>query len=300
MKVVKLKAGLGNQMFQYAFARLLEIGYGIDDVRIDISYFDNPGMRKYLDNGIELLNVHYKVASKDDLKTIRVPYNNNTPHHLQHRLVAASQALLNKNYYFEKTRQYQDVNSILKYSYFDGYWQSWRYLDPIKEIVRKEFTPRNKLSSQSQEYINRYRTCESVFVGVRRGDYLANNKEAKHYGAPSIEYYERAIKLANERLGNPTFIIFSDDIEWVKQTLDFTRGGIDTNKIEYRTSEKIYDNFEEMYVMSSCKHAIVSNSTFNFWGAWLEDNQNKLVIAPKDWFKDGSPIDIFPPRWIQI
>lgn len=300
MKIVKLKAGLGNQMFQYAFMRLLQVKYGFKEVLLDTSYFGYKDYMKYVESGLDMLKVSYHVASRDDLKKIHVPYNNFQPHHLMHRIVSASQAVINPKYYFEKNRAYVNIDSILKYSYFDGYWQSWKYLEPIRKILIEEFQPRNGLSELSKSYVERYGRLNSVFVGVRKGDYTESSKATSHYGAPSLKYYKRALKIINQSIQDPFFVVFSDDIEWVKANIDFKKIGIREDQIEYRDQGKIFSDFEEIYVMASCKHAIISNSTFNFWGAWMIKNPMKIVIAPKDWFKDGKPIDIIPPLWKRI
>lgn len=300
MKIVKLKAGLGNQMFQYAFAKLLMVKYGVDDVLIDTSYFAHRNFAKYLDNGLNMLSVTYTLANKKDLRKYNVPYNSFEPHHFFHRAVSAFQYIFNKNYYFEKNRDYVDINTILKYSYFDGYWQSWRYIEPIREILLKDFKPKNSLSNLTKSYIEKFRLLNAVFVGIRKGDYTESAKSTSHYGSPSFEYYKEAINIMKSKIANPYFIIFSDDIEWVKTNFNFEKIGIDISRIEFRDGSSVYNNFEEMYVMASCKHAIISNSTFNFWGAWLIENKEKMVVAPKEWFKDGKPIDIVPPDWIQI
>lgn len=287
-------------MFQYAFCKLLETKYGLDNVLIDTSYFSRKNVKKYLENGLQMLSVDFTIASKKDLKRIGVPYNSFQPHHFLHRFVAGMQALFNKKYYFEKNRQFVDVDSILKYSYFDGYWQSWKYLEPVNGIILKDFQPKNGLSSLTKESTERYKRLNSVFVGVRRGDYAKSSKSLKMWGAPSIHYYEEAVRIINEKVENPFFVIFSDDIEWVKDNLNFEILGISKRQIEYRDKSLIFNNFEELFVMASCKHAIISNSTFNFWGAWLIENKEKVVIAPKEWFKNGDQIDIIPPYWIQI
>ena len=300
MRIVKLKAGLGNQMFQYAFMLLLRDKYKLDDVRIDVSYYDNEKFKKYLDSGINLLNVHYSVASREDLKKSHIPYNNYPPHSFKHRAIAGIQTLFNKRYYFERNRDYVDVNSILRYAYFDGYWQSWRYLEPVRDILKKEFRPKTDLSSKTLRFIQKIGSFESVFIGVRKGDYTETSKATEHYGVPSIDYYCSAIQRIKMSLINPYFVVFSDDINWVKQNIDFNQMGVETSMIEFRNESDVYSDFEELFVMASCKNAIISNSTFNFWGAWLIDNPDKLVIAPKEWFKDGSPIDIIPPTWVQL
>ena len=140
----------------------------------------------------------------------------------------------------------------------------------------------------------------SVMVGVRKGDYTKGKKAISKFGAPSLDYYETAIKIILEKVEKPVFVVFSDDIEWVKENLTLeTRPGLDI-AVEYREKNKVNNDFEELFVMASCKHAIISNSTFNFWGAWLIRNPDKIVVAPKEWFKDNSPIDIVPSTWIKI
>ena len=300
MKIVKFKAGLGNQMFQYAFLRLLQTKYGFEEVLADTSYFEHKDYKKYLDSGINLLSVEYCTASKKQLHRILVPYNGFEPHRPMHRLVVGSQAILNPNYYFEKNRDYVNVSSILKYSYFDGYWQSWRYLEPVRDLLLKEFQPKSKLSKKTQGFVSKYRSMNSVFVGVRKGDYTESSKSTEHYGAPCLEYYKKAIAIILDKVDNPFFVVFSDDIDWVKEKLDFRQAGILDGQIEYRDIEKIHSNFEELYVMASCKHAVMSNSNFNFWGAWMINNPDKIVVAPIEWFKDGKPIDIIPTEWNRI
>ena len=287
-------------MFQYAFARLLQEKYNVNNVFLDTSYFDNSFAERYLKNGIELLNVNYQVADKNLLHKHFFLYNDFTPHHFMHRSVAGIQAILNPAYYFEKDRDYRKVENIINHIYFDGYWQSWRYLDPIDNILREEFKPRNSLAEQTLSFIKKYSAKKAVFIGIRRGDYASSSVSCKHYGVTSIEYYKQAITQIVKRIHNAFFVIFSDDIEWVHSQINFNEFGISKEQIEHRDRDKIVSDFEEMYVMASCKHAIISNSTFNFWGAWLIDNPKKIVIAPKDWFKDGSPIDIVPPTWLKI
>lgn len=287
-------------MFQYAFAKLLATKYGVDNVLIDTSYFAHKSFAKYLDKGLNLLSVTYTTASKKDLHKYHIPYNSFKPHHFFHRAIVALQHFFNKRYFFEKNRAYVDVDAILKYSYFDGYWQSWRYIEPVRDILLEDFKPKNELSNLTKDYIKKYNSLNAVFIGIRKGDYSESAKSISHYGLPSFEYYKEAIEIIRNKVTNPYFVIFSDDIEWVKENFDFKKMGIDVSHLEFRDKEIVSNDFEETYVMASCKHAIISNSTFNFWGAWLIENKDKIVVAPKEWFKDGKPIDIVPPEWIQI
>lgn len=272
MKIVKVKGGLGNQMFQYAFHRLLQEKYHCEDVRLDLKYYGDAGV--------------------DDIRLSRLG-------RMHTRFQAATDAKLNKKYFFENNRAYRDVPALLDYQYYDGYWQSWRYLEPVAQQLRREFTC-DDLSEQTLGYMKRFGGMNSVFVGVRRGDYFDNEKLANHYGRTDVEYYKKAVAYMRERLDHPVFVFFSNDMPWVREHLSCDVMGLEADSVIYREKQDITDDFEELFVMRSCRNAIVTNSTFNFWGAWLMENQDKIIVAPRDWFKDDRPIDIIPDDWVRI
>ena len=134
----------------------------------------------------------------------------------------------------------------------------------------------------------------AVFIGVRKGDYAADKKSIEHYGNFDSQYYLAAMKTIASKVENPKFYVFSNDVEWCKKNLDW--GGYN---IFYREPEQQTDDFEELMLMSSCKHAIIVNSTYNWWGAYLIKNPDKIVCCPKKWFFDDAPIDIVPDSWIK-
>lgn len=300
MKIVRFKGGLGNQMFQYAFLRLLQIKYELDDVKADFSDYskikgDNIRIPRIFD-----MQITVDEAVQSELDRVRKFSYAGTPLSLQYKMKLLVEVIINTRYYFEWDRKYRDIDKIIRNSYFDGYWQSWKYLVDIENILRNEFCAKKEISQMSQIAIERYQNCNSVFIGVRRGDYLTNKKMIKHYGGIDFDYYKRAINYISARISNPTFIFFSNDIEWVKENMTRETLSIEKGAIEYREEQDIYSDFEELYVMSSCKNAIITNSTFNFWGAWLIDNPEKIVVAPGEWFKDGKKIDIVPEQWIKM
>lgn len=299
MKVVNFKGGLGNQMFQYAFLRRLETQFGINDIYGDFSFYAANKCRK---PDIFKMNVKCKRVQESDLKNIFIFKSSNTNGFdvNKNRIQTGLEALFNRKYFFEKSRDVVNLSKILNYHYYDGYWQSWQYLEGIENLLREEFMPVDKLNWQTIQSINKYEKINSVFVGVRRGDYFADKKSGKHYGETDLAYYKNAIRVINSRLENPVFIFFSNDIEWVKKNMQAASMNLMDEQIIYREKKDIYDDFEELFVMGACRNAIISNSTFNFWGAWLIDNSNKIVIAPKQWFKDNKTIEIIPPGWIKI
>ena len=133
----------------------------------------------------------------------------------------------------------------------------------------------------------------SVFVGIRRGDYL-KKANIRKYGMTDVGYYVKALDYIVNHVENPVFYVFSDDINWAKANIIFPE------KVIFRDKECQVSDEEELFLMASCKHAIISNSTFNWWGAWMINNPNKIIIAPEKWFKDGEKIDIIPDDWIRM
>ena len=147
----------------------------------------------------------------------------------------------------------------------------------------------------STSFISSIETDETVFVGVRKGDYNTSFHARKHYGSFPQTYYEKAISIIKRTVRNPVFYIFSNDIDWCKQNLRF-----DESVVFYRNNEDQTDDFEELIIMSKFKHAIICNSTFQWWGAFLINNPGKVIVSPADWFADKKTIEIVPPTWVKI
>lgn len=291
MKIVRLKAGFGNQLFQYAFGIRLGQVLGCS-VKYDIFYFEKTP--EYL-NSLMQLNLNLDIASDDDVSQVCYFSHKQKPHSFLYRSFILAEAIMNKQYYFERNRDYVDISQIGKYEYFDGYWQSWRYLSQIKHRLIKEFYPKKSISFEAQKDIEFAKQGEKVCVGLRFADY---NKENRHYYIPDEQYYSNAIRYCLQNLNKPEFYVFSDDIERAKKLIHKTK--ISGDKVHYREKQDVLKDHEELLVMSSCKHAIIPNSTFHWWAAWLKDSKDSLVVAPKHWFVDGSKIDIIPPSWVKI
>lgn len=290
MKIVKLKGGLGNQMFQYAFACLIHSTTG-EDVKLDLTdyaalekdYLRKPRILEY--------NCTLQVANEAEAKQPLMLKKFSKPFTLIWKCKTAVEAIANRKYYYEKNREFVDVSSIARYSYYNGYWQNYKYVEAVRDRLDKEFTPRMELSENTKRAIQEVHNCQSVFVGVRRGDYLA---ESKHYGVFDSSYYENAIKMILKYVDNPVFYVFSNDIEWAKANVDFSGASF-----VFRTPDLQTSDFEELQIMRNCKHAIIVNSTFHWWGAYLISNKDKVVVCPKKWFADNTKIDLIPDKWKQ-
>lgn len=285
MKIIKLKAGLGNQMFQYAFMRKLSIILPEETIKSDIFY----------QTSINNFNLNLNPASEKDLENICI-FKHKRPYErkISQKVKIIGEEIFNNKYFFETQRTFYNLENIIKYNYYDGYWQTEKYFKDIRNILLKEFTLKTQYISKIEVIRNQVQNKNSVFIGIRRGDYLTDKNTIKHFGIIKNTYYLDAIQYLKDNTLNPVFYVFSDDIEWVKENMEFNC------KVHFRDRENLLTDIEELMVMASCKHAIIPNSTFHWWGAWLIKDANKIVIAPEGWFADGTKTDIIPEEWIQI
>ena len=294
MKIVKFKGGLGNQLFQYAFLRYMEVIEECENVKADLEYYKGTTGDSIRQARILGMKVRMNQASCNDLNEVLLLKHTGRFSSLEYKAKLVLEILLNKKYYFEKNREYRTGIPFSEKKYFDGYWQSWRYVEAVAKELRDEIDLIDGPSDKTKKQIEKISRENSVFIGIRRGDYFANKKAANHFGAMSEDYYISAIKHIINTVENPVFYIFSNDLAWVKENMNLP------GKIVYREDEDQVSDLEELFVMASCKHAIISNSTFNWWGAWLIKNPEKIIIAPRNWFADGTKIDIVPQNWIKM
>ena len=177
-----------------------------------------------------------------------------------------------------------------------GYWQSPRYFGEIADVLRRDFTPRSPLDPINAAVAARIDNCDAVSLHVRRGDYVADPTTAKYHGICSIDYYERAIACVRDRIAGLQLFIFSDDPVWVRDNLMFD---VPATFVAANSADHGY---RDMQLMAQCKHHIVANSSFSWWGAWLNPSPEKIVIAPKDWFAAPGidTRDLVPEAWIRL
>ncbi|UAY50996.1 alpha-1,2-fucosyltransferase [Ferruginibacter albus] len=273
MIIIKLWGGLGNQMFQYAL--YLSFNNRQIPVCLDKSIFDTGN------NGYQLENIFH----------LSPHYSNSFQKNITKAIYKPLSKILNYSY-DEKKRGYGHYDDSVfehRFGYLKGFWQSEKYFSPIKEEVRKAFTFSIPDDVQNSEVLNKIRSTNSVSVHIRRGDYLAENRNWEL----GIEYYKNALSIINGRQNDCNFFIFSDDINWAKENLAQPNSTfIDWNKGK--------DSYRDMQLMSNCKHHIIANSSFSWWGAWLNTNDDKIVIAPEHWAGMEGTRDIVPGEWIKI
>lgn len=261
-KVIKISGGLGNQLFQYAHGRNLEL-LG-KKVIFDVSFF------------------HGNKSKKDTARDFKLDKFN-----LETKILFS-----NKNF--------RCLNIFSKIKRFFGfkveeYFQNEKYFFNIASIIRREFTLRNEFSAMAKEFLNKIRISESISLHIRRGDYVSNQNANAFHGVCDLNYYRRAMTLLKEKVSHPKFFIFSDDIAWAKENF------IGSNFVFVSCPEIV--DYEEMILMSNCKHNIIANSTFSWWGGWLNNHTNKIVVAPIRWFSDSkvnAANNIVPNDWTRL
>ena len=188
--------------------------------------------------------------------------------------------------------------------YLEGYWQSEKYFKEIEYIIRKDLIIKPNLKGRNKDIAKKIVSENSISLHIRRGNYVANPEIFKVHGTCEQEYYYEAIDYITENVKEPYFYIFSDEIEWAKDNfkIEYAHTFVDINIGFDGENYQDEKNYEDLRLMSLCKHNIIANSSFSWWGAWLNQNPEKIVIAPKKWFNDESldTSDLIPNSWIRI
>lgn len=280
MIITRLNGGLGNQMFQYALGRKMSIKNN-SLFKLDVSDYTSCNPRAY---GLSHFNIIENIA------TVRESQNAKRLSWFKRKIlrkfnVGFDPKILNKK---------DDI-------YLDGFWQSEKYFNDVEEIIRQDFKLRRKMSHSAEIMLDMIQNAEvSISIHIRRGDYVESSKTNEYHGTCSAEYYNKALillaeKLPKNDLAKIHLFVFSDDIEWVKKNLSFPYAAT------FVSNPSIPD-YEELILMSRCSHHIIANSSFSWWGSWLNANPQKIVIAPKKWFDTKPNVykDIAPNSWIKI
>jgi len=282
MNIIKLDGGLGNQLFQYAFGRQISL-LNKEEFKLDLFAYAKKKKRSYL---LDYFNITVEIANDNEVKTQKNFFN------LFLDKISFWLPYFKKNIVREKFNFYDKNLKKAKDSYFDGYWQSYKYFESIEDVVRKEIT----LKNESEKFKNlkfKINTENSVSLHVRRGDYVSVKQNV--YFQCGADYYQKALGIIEKKIDNIIIYIFSDDVDWVKENLKFDY------PVVY-VSEFGFADYEEMILMSNCKHNIIVNSTFSWWGGWLNDNKDKIVVSPKKWYLDllREKHDLIFGDWIKI
>jgi hypothetical protein len=293
MILVELKGGLGNQMFQYAFAKALSLEYrtelyvvksfllaneedsqGFTSRKYELGVFD-AGIRFASDSLVS--SFEQTSLLKTVLRIIGLPYRK----------------------CFEENRSSvsEQLGKIVPPVLLKGYWQSEKYFKKFETEIRKEFTFNfDKTGYFNNGDIRKIKRMNAVAVHFRRGDYVSNPVASRVLGALDLAYYDEAVRAMTKKVNDPFFFLFSDDPQWVRENFRYPKNS------QFIESNANQDAHFDLYMMTKCKHNIIANSTYSWWGAWLNSNRHKTVIAPKSWFRDKSFAnnDLISPDWLCV
>lgn len=284
MVIVKVIGGIGNQMFQYAFyMKMKSLG---KDVRLYISDYKEDAKVKYM---LDKFHVSFDEATKLDLKKYIG---------IGGKISGAGRRLAGKKpfvIYDERLDVgYQPEVLDIDDGVIGGYWQCEKYFKDISGDVRKVFSfTDDMLSNKCREIACKIESVNATSVHIRRGDYLLPENAQKYSGICTEEYYKKAMDYIRERFADTKFFFFSDDPEWVRDNLC----GDGDVVVDCNTGD---DSYLDIYLMSKCKNNIIANSSFSWWGAWINSNPNKMVIAPHRWFKHYEVSDAICEDWIKV
>ena len=180
--------------------------------------------------------------------------------------------------------------------YIAGGFASYKYFDKHRDIIVKELVPKNALTGKNKEFATHISSCNSVSMHFRHGDYVFDEKTNKKHGVLTLDYYKRAIDIIKSKIDNPVFFMFSDDKEWVAENAKFNCQTVFVDNNYFGSGHK------DMRLMSLCKSNIIANSTFSWWGAYLNLNPEKTVIAPENWLADKkiNLEDLILKDWLVI
>ncbi|MDR1090487.1 MAG: alpha-1,2-fucosyltransferase [Prevotella sp.] len=291
MVTVLLSGGLGNQMFQYAAAKALAKRLGTSPA-IDLYPLIKKTHATIRPYELGIFNIDAPIVST-----------------LRGKMLTKARSFVQKHKeFFRHFGLFTDTYAILYQPAFgslkgnvilSGYFQNEKYFKGAEAGIRDDFTFRHPLEGKNKEIAGQLASVEPVSVHIRRGDYVQNADAASNFVTCDVSYYEKAVAHICGKVNNPSFYIFSDDFDWVKENLDF--GNHPVSFVDWNREGK---SCIDMRLMSLCKHNITANSSFSWWGAWLNANPDKVVVCPLRWFREEKKNsllkDFYPEGWTMI
>lgn len=292
MIIVRIIGGHSNQLFQYAVGRALASKRNTE-LKLDITtYFDNqPAENTPREYELAVYPLRASIASPSEIKNALDGQSENNRY---------KKFLMNKDrfvIYNEKPTSFQsEVLRLPKNAYLIGYWQNENHFKDIRKDLIKEFEPVKPMSLKNKQYLARIQSTQAISLHIRREDYVDNKSANEFHGLMPLDYYKAALAIILKKTkdNNRHVFVFSKEIDWCKKNikLDLPTTFIEGNK----------DGSDDMRLMKHCKHNIMANSSFSWWGAWLNQNPDKIIVAPKIWFQDPSANKNMelPKSWIRL
>jgi hypothetical protein len=284
-------------MFQYAAARCLSLRHNTE-LKLDLSWLNatppSSTLRRY-----ELcqFTISAGIASNQEISDLvgclnpvrknrfmQLFFKRNSPE-------KSTRVIQENQFHFSPDILYASNNV-----YLDGYWQSEKYFIEIADTIRQEFVLKLKPDEQNALLVEAIDKVNAVSVHVRRGDYVSNSLVSAIHGTCSSEYFNTAMRLIVQQIHDPHFFVFSDDIQWCQSNINTS---YPLTFVDYNGPDNAH---EDLRLMSLCRHHVIANSSFSWWGAWLSTGPDKLVIAPDRWFNDPSinTGDLIPSDWQRL
>ena len=296
MVIAKLISGLGNQLFQYAIGRQIAIANGVD-LKLDTSFFAGQHLRSYK---LHHYNINAEIAPADDVAALLKRYTGKS---LPDKVYRRVERLLPKRYthYFKEKEWWGYEPELLKASgsvYLEGYWQHHKYFDHLSPGILKELTLKEAHGPESKALLAEISQApSSVAIHVRRGDYVSDTNTYNFMGVLPVAYYNQAISYIGRRVPSPVYYVFSDDPEWAKCHLKADA------PLHFVTIADGSKDYLELDLMSKCRHNIIANSSFSWWGAFLNNHPGKIVVAHNKWVIPddvNARIKLQFPSWVKL
>ncbi len=299
-----MKGQLGNQMFQYAAARALHEKFdkngelvlafthkyynAENNFKNHLTNFCLPEFVKFSDNIVLTDNQKKIIESLEEKSDMLYEMYGNAFEKKYIDYEREVQPFLNKNGICSMMNGYYPFD-IRGDCVLLGYLETDKYFDDVREEILKDFTPKYEPLEKNEELYSATKNSNSICVSIRRGDFVENETIRKRHYVCTEEYFYRAIKAMNEKVENPRYVFFSDDIEWVKNNIKAPEGSLYEDGTD--------PVWEKLRLMYNCKHFILSNSSFSWWAQYLSQNKEKVVIAPSIWQRVGYNPDIYQENW---
>ena len=291
MITVRLKGGMGNQMFQYAFAKRIAHFHNTQ-FKLDLSTLldRNKGDFVYRDYDLDIFNLEPEFVMNPSL--LRLMYKVKSG-----RITKFIRKLSYGNLNYLKEKHFHVVEDLLNnppdHTVYEGWWQSEQYFAEVADEIRADFTFKEGILPSSAEVHQKIQTTNSVCLNVRRTDFL----KVPWLNSTDMDYFLRAVKYMAEHVADPSFFVFSDDIEWCRENI---RLDYPVTIVGHEHKGRKFGNYQQL--MKACKHFIIPNSSYAWWAVWLNENPSKVVVAPKIWFADAeiNTGDVIPESWVRL
>lgn len=297
MIVVKLMGGLGNQMFQYAAGRSLSLRLGAE-LKMDRSFLDGPQTgntpRSYELGGF---CIREEFADPREVAELTGRETTRSRTALLRLLQKVGLSRYRTNVLRERGFRFQpEFLSVAGNVYIEGYWQSEKYFSGVSDVIRREFSIRRPLEGRDRELAGAVEGDDSVSVHIRRGDYVQRPETMEFHGVCGEEYYKRCVDIVSQRIRDPHFVVFTDEPGWARESFR-TR-----HRVTFVDWNAPRPGPTDLDLMCRCRHHVLANSSFSWWGAWLGMRSGNFVLAPERWFNqpEMDTADLLPASWERV